>query len=210
MRISEVSERTGISRELIHHYLRQGLLPKPETRAQYSEEQVRLLQQIKVLREQHHLPLEIIRGMGIPVREIRLSGGGARSRFWRQLQADIYGQDVVTINATEGPAFGVAILAMVGTGRYGTVAEACDATIRVGGRAFGLIEAVTWRGAGGLAKRWSVNLLVVALAGVGLGTRLRMLKGLGLKPFFVGICAAIAVGGVSTIAISLLGWFVSI
>ncbi len=63
MRISEVSERTGVSRELIHHYLRQGLLPRPETRAQYTEEQVRLLQQIKVLREEHHLPLEIIRGI---------------------------------------------------------------------------------------------------------------------------------------------------
>ncbi len=63
MRISEVTERTGVSRELIHHYLRQGLLPRPETRAQYSESQVRLLQQIKVLREEHHLPLETIRSV---------------------------------------------------------------------------------------------------------------------------------------------------
>ena len=55
--------------------------------------------------------LELIRKMEIPVEQIRLSGGGARSQFWKQLQADIYGQQVVTINAEEGPAFGVALLA---------------------------------------------------------------------------------------------------
>ena len=75
--------------------------------------------------------LEIIKGMGVPIRQIRLSGGGARSPFWRQLQADIYGQKVVTINAEEGPAYGVALLAMVGTGAYKNIAQACDATIRV-------------------------------------------------------------------------------
>lgn len=75
--------------------------------------------------------LEIIRGMKIPVKEIRLSGGGARSQFWRQMQADVYGQSVVTINAEEGPAFGVALLAAAGTGAYKNVVEACQATIRV-------------------------------------------------------------------------------
>jgi xylulokinase len=75
--------------------------------------------------------LEIIRELHIPVEQIRVSGGGARSEFWRQLQADIYGQPVVTINAEEGPAYGVALLAAVGTGAYGSVPEACEATIRV-------------------------------------------------------------------------------
>ncbi len=75
--------------------------------------------------------LEIIKGMDIPVREIRLSGGGARSEFWRQMQADVYGHKVVTINAEEGPAFGVALLAAAGTGAYKDVVEACRATIRV-------------------------------------------------------------------------------
>ncbi len=75
--------------------------------------------------------LEIIEGMNIPVKEIRLSGGGARSAFWRQVQADIYGQKVVTINASEGPAYGVALLAMAGTGAYGDVVEACKKTIQV-------------------------------------------------------------------------------
>ena len=75
--------------------------------------------------------LEIAKAMDIPVKEIRLSGGGARSQFWRQMQADIYGQPVVTINAEEGPAYGVALLAAAGTGAYKNVVEACKATISV-------------------------------------------------------------------------------
>lgn len=73
--------------------------------------------------------LEIIKGLDVPVEEIRLSGGGARSPFWRQMQADIYGHKSVTINAEEGPAFGVALLAAAGTGAYKDVVEACEATI---------------------------------------------------------------------------------
>ena len=74
---------------------------------------------------------EIIKDLGVPIKEVRLSGGGARSRFWRQMQADIYNHEVCTINASEGPAFGVALLAGVGTGVFKTVQEACKATIRV-------------------------------------------------------------------------------
>ena len=62
--------------------------------------------------------LELIREMGVAIEQIRLSGGGARNPLWRQIQADIYGHDVHTLNATEGPAFGVALLAQVGTGGY--------------------------------------------------------------------------------------------
>ena len=75
--------------------------------------------------------LELIREMGVTIEQVRVSGGGARSPFWRQIQADIYGVDVHTVNATEGPAFGVALLAMVGAGAFAGVPEACDATIRL-------------------------------------------------------------------------------
>jgi xylulokinase len=74
--------------------------------------------------------LEIIRGMGVPVREIRVAGGGARSPFWRKLQADIYKKPVWTVSSAEGPAYGVALLAGVGTGAWKSVPEACDATIK--------------------------------------------------------------------------------
>ncbi len=75
--------------------------------------------------------LELIREMGVQIEEVRASGGGARNPLWRQIQADIYGAGVQTLNSTEGPAFGVALLAQVGTGGFATVPEACDATIRV-------------------------------------------------------------------------------
>ncbi len=75
--------------------------------------------------------LELIREMGVAIEQIRDSGGGARNALWRQIQADIYGFDVHTLNSTEGPAFGAGLLAQVGTGGFATVPEACDATIRV-------------------------------------------------------------------------------
>ncbi len=77
--------------------------------------------------------LEVINELRIPIREIRLSGGGARSEFWRQMQADVYGRRVSVINAEEGPAYGVALLAAAGTGRYKSVVEACSAMIKVTG-----------------------------------------------------------------------------
>ncbi|WP_165245830.1 xylulokinase [Paludisphaera soli] len=73
--------------------------------------------------------LELIRDMNVAIEQIRVSGGGARNALWRQIQADVYGADVHTINASEGPAFGVALLAQVGTGGFSSVPEACDATI---------------------------------------------------------------------------------
>ena len=74
--------------------------------------------------------LEIMRGMGIDITQVRASGGGARSAFWRQLQADVYKSPLVLTNATEGPAYGVALLAGVGTGVWGSVEEACKRSIK--------------------------------------------------------------------------------
>ncbi|MBI4552778.1 MAG: xylulokinase [Candidatus Latescibacteria bacterium] len=75
--------------------------------------------------------LEIVRGLGLSIAQIRTTGGGARSPFWRQVQADIYGAEVVTINVAEGPAFGAAILAGVGTGLFTSVEEATDDLVRI-------------------------------------------------------------------------------
>ncbi|MGC8766021.1 MAG: xylulokinase [Brevinematia bacterium] len=73
--------------------------------------------------------MEIIREMGIKVKEVRASGGGARSIVWRQIQADMFETDVYTVNSQEGPALGVALLAAVGAKYYKSVPEACNATI---------------------------------------------------------------------------------
>jgi xylulokinase len=75
--------------------------------------------------------LEILRGLGVPLGEVRFSGGGARSPLWRQIQSDVFGLAGMTLNVEEGPAFGVALLAGVGTGVYATVEEACAATLRL-------------------------------------------------------------------------------
>jgi len=69
--------------------------------------------------------------MSVPVRNIRLGGGGARSPLWRQIQADAYGQDVEVVEADEGAAFGAAILAAVGAGMWPSVDAACDSVVRV-------------------------------------------------------------------------------
>jgi len=74
--------------------------------------------------------LDIIGELGAPVASVRVSGGGARSPFWRQLLADILNQKVVTLETQEGSAYGAALLALTGTGEYGSVAEACRASIR--------------------------------------------------------------------------------
>jgi len=77
---------------------------------------------------------EIMRQMGIPITQVRASGGGARSDFWRHLQADIYNLPIVVTNATEGPAYGVALLAGVGIGVWDSVEQACKGCIKQAAR----------------------------------------------------------------------------
>ena len=78
--------------------------------------------------------LEIIKNLGLDVGQITATGGGARSALWRQIQADIYGSEVVTINIAEGPAFGAAIMAGVGAGVYGNIQEATDEIVKITSR----------------------------------------------------------------------------
>jgi xylulokinase len=74
--------------------------------------------------------LEIIEKLGVDVSVVRASGGGARSPFWRQILADVFAKPVARLTTQEGSAYGAALLAMVGTGEFATVPEACAATIR--------------------------------------------------------------------------------
>jgi len=72
--------------------------------------------------------------MGVPVRNIRLGGGGARSPLWRQIQADVYGREVEVLEAEEGAAYGAAILAGVGAGVWSSVDTACSEVVKVAQR----------------------------------------------------------------------------
>jgi xylulokinase len=70
--------------------------------------------------------LDLMAGLGLPIDEVRATGGGARSPFWRQLQADVFGLPVHRASIEEGPAFGAALLAGVAGGAYRDVFEACS------------------------------------------------------------------------------------
>lgn len=74
--------------------------------------------------------LAIMEDLGVPVKQIRTSGGGAKSPFWRQMQADVFGKPVTAMIADEGPAYGVALLAAVGAGQFKDINEACRATVK--------------------------------------------------------------------------------
>jgi xylulokinase len=75
----------------------------------------------------------IFQEIEVPVRIVRLGGGGARSPLWRQIQADVYGQRVEIVEAEEGAAYGAAILAGVGVQKWPSVDNACNAVVRVAG-----------------------------------------------------------------------------
>ncbi len=74
--------------------------------------------------------LSIIEDMGVPVDDVRASGGGGQNAFWRQLLADVFGKPVVALKTHEGSAYGAALLAMAGTGAYSSVPEACQAAVK--------------------------------------------------------------------------------
>ncbi len=74
--------------------------------------------------------VEICREMGINVADMMACGGGGTSSLWRQMLADQYGCSVKTASSKEGPALGVAILALVGAGVYSSVPEACEKIVK--------------------------------------------------------------------------------
>ncbi len=77
---------------------------------------------------------ELMKGAGLPpIQQVRVSGGGARSALWRQILADVLDTELVTVNTTEGAAYGAALLAGVGAGVWPDVDAACGASIQVTG-----------------------------------------------------------------------------
>lgn len=74
--------------------------------------------------------LDVLREMGVSFSEMMATGGGGTSPVWRQMLADVYGCEVSTVASKEGPALGVALLAGVGVGMFGSVEEACAQVIQ--------------------------------------------------------------------------------
>lgn len=74
---------------------------------------------------------ELMKSAGLAnIRQVRVSGGGARSPLWRQILADVLNTELITVNTTEGAAFGAALLAGVGTGFWSSVDAACSSTVQ--------------------------------------------------------------------------------
>jgi xylulokinase len=67
---------------------------------------------------------------GISSDKVVLFGGGARSKLWRKITADVFDTRIVTLNVEEGPSYGAAIIAGVGIGLYPSVKEACSSILK--------------------------------------------------------------------------------
>lgn len=75
--------------------------------------------------------IEVIESLGVPVSEIRALGGGARSRIWKQIEADITHRAVLTTTNEEAATLGAAILAGKAVGLYGSIAEAASQMVQI-------------------------------------------------------------------------------
>lgn len=74
---------------------------------------------------------QVIEALGVSLKEIRTSGGGASSELWRQIHADVFNSEVITVSGSnEGGAYGAAFVTGAGVGLWPTVEEAVK-TLRV-------------------------------------------------------------------------------
>jgi xylulokinase len=71
-------------------------------------------------------------GLGT-ITQVRASGGGTKGALWRQILASVLEAELVTVNTTEGAAYGAALLAGVGAGAWSDVPSACKACIKITG-----------------------------------------------------------------------------
>ncbi len=78
---------------------------------------------------------ELVKSAGLTqIRQVRVSGGGARSPLWRQILADVFDSELVTVaDTTEGAAYGAALLAGVGAGIWQDVDQACQSVVKITG-----------------------------------------------------------------------------
>ena len=74
--------------------------------------------------------LNIIRENGAQTKSLIACGGGATSGIWRAMMADCFGIPIATASSTDAPCLGAAVLAMVGTGIYPGVEQACAAIVQ--------------------------------------------------------------------------------
>jgi len=74
---------------------------------------------------------ELISNLGIKAESLIISGGGAKSKLWQSIIADVFNAEISTLTCTEGAPYGAAIIAAVGSGNYKNVNEACDKMLKI-------------------------------------------------------------------------------
>jgi uncharacterized integral membrane protein (TIGR00698 family) len=116
------------------------------------------------------------------------------------------GRDGGAASVSARKLFPMFILAFVG---MAAVRSMGDAGPRGGGLAFGVWPKAEWSAAVAWIGNAAGYVLAMAMAGVGLGTRLKTLKGLGITPFYVGLFASMVVGVASAVAVFLLGGLIA-
>jgi uncharacterized integral membrane protein (TIGR00698 family) len=117
------------------------------------------------------------------------------------------GQEGAAARVSARKLFPMFILAFVAMAAIRSIG---DAGTRDGGMAFGAWSKAAWAAAVAWIGNAAGYVLAMAMAGVGLGTRLKTLKGLGITPFYVGLFASVVVGLASAAAVYLLGGMISL
>ena len=74
---------------------------------------------------------EVARSLGIAIPSTKVCGGGAKSKLWRTIFANVLGIPLELVKTEQGPGYGGAMLAMVGCGQYESVQAAADALVEV-------------------------------------------------------------------------------
>ena len=80
--------------------------------------------------------IEVVRENGLKINGAKICGGGAKSDIWKKIIANVFGVPLLVPSVEEGPAYGAAILAMVGAKEYVSVAEAVQNVVSVKEKVF--------------------------------------------------------------------------
>lgn len=75
--------------------------------------------------------VELLEELGVKVREVRSTGGGARSHLWNQIKADVLQRPILTVHTEETAALGAAMLAGLGAGTFNSLEEAARIMISI-------------------------------------------------------------------------------
>jgi xylulokinase len=74
--------------------------------------------------------VELMKPLGLNIARVRVAGGGARNPIWRQILADVFNSELATTDASEGAAYGAALLAGVGAEVFESVEAASDQAVK--------------------------------------------------------------------------------